>query len=234
MFDKVPTHVLSDSVAQQLLDKIENGVFATGSKLPSEAMLSEAFGVSRTVVREAISRLKNEGVLQPQQGRGIFVTANANIRPLRIDYAEANLPGSVFHLLALRRAIEAEIACEAALNRSEADLVQIDEALARIDEEVDEGLDGVRADVAFHRAIAQATGNPYFLKTLEFVSQYLEAATRITRTNEAGRADFSRQVHEEHQAIVAAIRLRDPLAAGHAARAHIYNAAHRLRLAGVE
>lgn len=233
MFDKVPTHVLSDSVAQQLLDKIENGVFATGSKLPSEAMLSEAFGVSRTVVREAISRLKNEGV-QPQQGRGIFVTANANIRPLRIDYAEANLPGSVFHLLALRRAIEAEIACEAALNRSEADLVQIDEALARIDEEVDEGQDGVRADVAFHRAIAQATGNPYFLKTLEFVSQYLEAATRITRTNEAGRADFSRQVHEEHQVIVAAIRLRDPLAAGHAARAHIYNAARRLRLAGVE
>ena len=233
MFDKVPTHVLSDSVAQQLLDKIENGVFATGSKLPSEAMLSEAFGVSRTVVREAISRLKNEGV-QPQQGRGIFVTPNANIRPLRIDYAEANLPGSVFHLLALRRAIEAEIACEAALNRSEADLVQIDEALARIDEEVDEGQDGVRADVAFHRAIAQATGNPYFLKTLEFVSQYLEAATRITRTNEAGRADFSRQVHEEHQVIVAAIRLRDPLAAGHAARAHIYNAARRLRLAGVE
>lgn len=152
MFDKVPTHVLSDSVAQQLLDKIETGVFGTGSKLPSEAMLSEAFGVSRSVVREAISRLKNEG----------------------------------------------------------------------------------SADVAFHRAIAQATGNPYFLKTLEFVSQYLEAATRITRTNEAGRADFSRQVHEEHQAVVAAIRLGDPLAAGHAARAHIYNAARRLRLAGVE
>ena len=65
MFAKVPANVLSDNVAQQLLDKIEAGVFAPGSKIPSEALLSEAFGVSRTVVREAISRLKNEGVLQP-------------------------------------------------------------------------------------------------------------------------------------------------------------------------
>ncbi|MBH3438581.1 MULTISPECIES: FadR/GntR family transcriptional regulator [Pseudomonas] len=234
MFEKVSSHALSDNVAQQLLHKISTGVFTPGSKLPSEALLSEAFGVSRTVVREALSRLKNEGVLQSQQGRGVFVTENATIRPLRIDYEEAHLPGSVFHLLALRRAIEAEIASEAALNRTEDDLVAIDDALAAIDEEVAEGRDGVKADVAFHRAIALATGNPYFLKTLEFVSQYLEAATRITRTNEARREDFSRQVHEEHQAIVAAIRLRDPLAAGNAARAHIYNAARRLRQAGVE
>lgn len=232
MFAKVPANVLSDSVAQQLLDKIEAGVFAPGSKIPSEALLSEAFGVSRTVVREAISRLKNEGVLQPQQGRGIFVTAHASIRPLRIDADEASLPGSVFHLLDLRRAIEAEIASEAAINRSETDLVAIDEALAAIDEEVADGHDGVRADVAFHRTIAQATGNPYFIRTLEFVSQYLETATRITRTNEARREDFSRQVHEEHQAIVAAIRLGDPLAAANAARQHIYNAVRRLRQAG--
>ena len=94
-----------------------------------------------------------------------------------------------------------------------------DEALAAIDEEVADGHDGVRADVAFHRTIAQATGNPYFIRTLEFVSQSLETATRITRTNEARREDFSRQVHEEHQAIVAAIRLGDPLAAANAARA---------------
>ena len=108
----------------------------------------------------------------------------------------------------------------------------IDAALARLDAEVAAGGDGVEADVGFHRAIAEATGNPYFLKTLAFLSQYLETATRVTRTNEARREDFSRQVREEHQAIVAAIRAGDPDAARNAAQNHMYNAARRLSQLG--
>ena len=116
-------------------------------------------------------------------------------------------------ILALRRAIEAEVASEAAMRRSDADMASIDAALARIDEAVAEGEDGVAEDVAFHRAIAAATGNPYFLKTLTFLNQYLEAGTLVTRRNEALREDFSRQVREEHAAIAAAIRAGDPMAA---------------------
>jgi len=111
-------------------------------------------------------------------------------------------------------------------------MANIDAALARIDAEVAAGGDGVDADVGFHRAIAEATGNPYFLKTLAFLSQYLETATRVTRTNEARREDFSRQVREEHQAIVAAIRAGDPDAARNAAQNHMYNAARRLSQLG--
>ncbi|MEM5433086.1 FadR/GntR family transcriptional regulator [Cupriavidus oxalaticus] len=234
MFQKVPARALTDNVAEQLLDKIQNGAFARGDKLPTEAVLSEEFGVSRTVVREAISRLKYEGVVESRQGSGVFVTLQAGIRPLRIDYTDTGTLESVLQIVELRRAIEAEVAAQAARRRTDASMAAIDAALARIDEEVEQGGDGVAADVAFHRAIAGATGNPYFLKTLEFLSQYLETATRVTRTNEARRADFSRQVREEHQAIVAAIRAGDPLAARNAAQNHMYNAARRLAQLGAD
>ncbi|MGF6753421.1 FadR/GntR family transcriptional regulator [Paraburkholderia sp. GAS334] len=233
MFDKIPARALSDTVAQQLLKQIDKGTFARGGKLPTEAVLAEQFGVSRTVIREAISRLKNEGVVAPRQGSGVYVSAHGAIRPLRIDYAEAVEAGSVLQILALRRAIEAEVASEAAMRRTASDMAAIDAALAKIDEAVVEGHDGVAEDVAFHRAIAVATGNPYFLKTLTFLNQYLEAGTVVTRRNESLREDFSRQVREEHAAITAAIRAGDPMAARNAAQTHMYNAARRLAEAGI-
>ncbi|MBN3764351.1 FadR/GntR family transcriptional regulator [Burkholderia sp. Ac-20365] len=233
MFEKIPNRALSDTVAQQLLAQIDKGTFARGGKLPTEAVLSQEFGVSRTVIREAISRLKNEGVVEPRQGSGVYVSAHGAIRPLRIDYAEAMEGGSVLQILAVRRAIEAEVAAEAAMRRTDADMMAIDAALKKIDEAVAEGRDGVAEDVAFHRAIAAVTGNPYFLQTLSFLNQYLEAGTVVTRRNEALREDFSRQVRDEHAAIAAAIRAGDPMAARNAAQTHMYNAARRLAEAGI-
>jgi GntR family transcriptional regulator, transcriptional repressor for pyruvate dehydrogenase complex len=233
MFEKIPARAMSDSVAQQLLTQIEKGSFADTGKLPSEAVLSQEFGVSRTVIREAISRLKNEGVVEARQGSGVFIAGKSGVRPLRIDYAEAADGRSVLQILALRRAIEAEVASEAALRRTDADLSAIDAALARIDLAAAESRDGVAEDLAFHRAIAEATRNPYFLKTLAFLNQYLEAGVTVTRENEARREDFSREVRDEHAAIAAAIRAGDPQAASNAARTHLNNAARRLVQAGI-
>lgn len=233
MFDKVSAPAMSDTVAQQLLKQIEIGSFAATGKLPTEAVLAQQFGVSRTVIREAISRLKNEGVVEPRQGSGVFVKEHGAIRPLRIDYAEAVEASSMPHLLAVRRAIEAEVAAEAARRCTDRDIAEIDAALANIDEAVAAGRDGVAEDVAFHRKIAAVTGNPYFIKTLNFLNQYLEAGVAMTRRNEATRDDFSRQVREEHAAIVDAIRARDPMAARNAALTHLYNAERRLSQAGI-
>jgi len=233
MFDKVSAPAMSDTVAQQLLKQIEIGSFAATGKLPTEAVLAQQFGVSRTVIREAISRLKNEGVVEPRQGSGVFVKEHGAIRPLRIDYAEAVEASSMPHLLAVRRAIEAEVAAEAARRCTDRDIAEIDAALANIDEAVAAGRDGVAEDVAFHRKIAAVTGNPYFIKTLNFLNQYLEAGVAVTRRNEATRDDFSRQVREEHAAIVDAIRARDPMAARNAALSHLYNAERRLSQAGI-
>lgn len=228
MFQKIPAQALSETVARQLLEKIDEGAFPRGSKLPTELVLAQEFGVSRTVVREAIARLRHEGVVEPRQGSGVFVTGQAGIKPLRIDYAEVSSPDAVLQIVELRRAIEAEVAAQAAKRRTDDDIVAIDSALARIGQDVAAGGDGVRADVAFHQALAQATRNPYFIKTLDFLAQYLEAATAITRGNEARYEDFSRQVREEHEAIVAAIRAGDEMAARNAAQTHMFNAARRL------
>jgi DNA-binding FadR family transcriptional regulator len=233
MFEKIPARAMSDQVAQQLLKQIEVGSFRDTGKLPTEAALAQEFGVSRTVIREAISRLKNEGVVEPRQGSGVFISQHAGIRPLRIDYDEAVDAKSLPQLLAVRRAIEAEVAAEAARCRTDADMDAIDTALRRIDEAVAAGRDGVAEDIAFHRAIAIVTGNPYFLKTLEFLTQYLEAGMKVTRGNEASRDDFSWQVRDEHAAIVAAIRAGDPMAARNAACTHMYNAARRLGESGI-
>jgi DNA-binding FadR family transcriptional regulator len=233
MFEKIPARAMSEQVAQQLLKQIEVGSFRSTGKLPTEAALAQEFGVSRTVIREAISRLRNEGVVQARQGSGVFINQHAGIRPLRIDYDEAVDAKSLPHLLAVRRAIEAEVAAEAARRRTDADMEAIDKALRQIDEAAAGGRDGVAEDIAFHRAIAAVTGNPYFLKTLDFLNQYLEAGMKVTRRNEATREDFSWQVRDEHAAIVAAIREGDPLAARNAASTHMYNAARRLAEAGI-
>lgn len=232
MLQKVTTKVLSDRVAGRLLDQIDSGVFVRGGKLPTETRLAEAFGVSRTVVREAISRLKNEGVVEPRQGSGVYVTQQAGIKPLRIDYEAVGAIESVLHIVELRRAIEAEVAAMAAKRRTASDMKRIDAALADIEHSVGAGSDGVKADVAFHRALASATRNPYFIATLNFLSQFLEAATQVTRSNEARREDYARQVRDEHAAIVEAIRAGDEEAARAAAQAHMRNAAGRLSTAG--
>jgi GntR family transcriptional regulator, transcriptional repressor for pyruvate dehydrogenase complex len=229
IFEKIsvaPT--LSDQVSQALLARIESGQLKPGEKLPAEAVLAPEFGVSRTVVREAISRLKHGGLLESRQGSGVFVSLQPAIRPLKIDDSVIESREALLHIVELRRAIESETAALAAQRHSKNQLAEIEAAFRAIDTEVAAGGDGVAADIGFHRAIAQATGNPYFLKTLEFLSQYLAAATRITRANEARRVEFMRQVREEHSLIIEAIRRRKAGAARNAAAAHMFNAARRL------
>ncbi|AMP01313.1 bacterial regulatory s, gntR family protein [Collimonas arenae] len=230
MFNKLNANrtSLSDTVAQELLKKIETGEFGPGAKLPTEPVLSEQFGVSRTVVREAISRLKNEGAVEPRQGSGVYVSEQGHLRPLRIQFDQASSADAVLQIVELRRAIDAEVAALAATRRTPRQLKAIETALKGIEADVSAGGDGVMADVMFHRSIAEATGNPFLLQTLAFLSQYLEAATAVTRCNEARRDDFMRQVYEEHAAIAAAIAAGDALAARNAAQNHMFNAARRL------
>lgn len=230
MFQKVNSRAgLSDGVAQALLEQIGNGNLPPGAKLPSEAVLAEQFGISRAVVREATAQLKSQGVVESRQGSGVYVSRHGLVMPLRIDPGDVGSLSAVLQLLDVRRALEAEAAEQAAAKRTTRQLEKIEKALAEISHEVAKGNDGVLADVAFHRAIAQAAGNPFLLTTLRFLNQYLEAAVHITRSNEAQNADFARQVHEEHQALVDAIRAGDPVSARHMAQTHLYNAGRRLK-----
>jgi GntR family transcriptional repressor for pyruvate dehydrogenase complex len=195
--------------------------------LPTEALLVKQFGVSRTVVREAVSQLKSLGLVESRQGSGAFVKA-AGFSPLHFDAGSAVSKRAVIQMVEVRRALEAEVASLAAERRSTADIKSIQRAAAMLDSAVVAGGDGVDEDVALHRAIADAAQNEFLIRTLDYLRQFLQGATRVTRANEARRADFARQVQLEHKAIVEAIVLGDAIKARKAAARHMDNAIKRI------
>ena len=222
---------LSDQVAEQLCAEITQGRLAPGDKLPTEARLVEQFQVSRTVVREAVSRLKSLGLVDSRQGSGVFVSAQQPFAPLNFEARHAASQEAVIQMVEVRRALEAEVAALAAERRSASDLQAIEQAVQALEQAVQSGGDGVAEDVHFHRAIAEATRNPFLIQTLGYLSQFLHGATQVTRANEARRGDFSAAVRSEHQAILQAVRARDPDQARLAAAAHMDNAIGRIRKA---
>ena len=218
---------LSDRVAEALEAEIRAGRLAAGLKLPTETALAEQFAVSRTVIREAISRLKSLGLVDSRQGSGMFVR-EAGFAPLSFDMRYAGSKSAVVQIVEVRRALEAEVAVLAAQRRQPDDLGRIRAAIAALADAVARGGDGVAEDVAFHRAIADAARNPFLIDTLRYLGQFLVGATRVTRANEARRVDFARQVADEHAHIVRAIEAGDPLQARLAAAGHMDNAIHRI------
>ena len=222
---------LSDQVADQLAAEIRRGGLAPGDRLPTEARLVEQFGVSRTVVREAVSRLKSLGLVDSRQGSGVFVRQPSSFAPLNFEAQHAASQEAVIQMVEVRRALEAEVAALAAQRRSAADMRRIEAAVQALDGAVKAGGNGVSEDVQFHRAIADAAGNPFLIQTLEYLGQFLHGATQVTRANEARRLDFAQQVHDEHAAIVQAVRACDPEAARRAAAGHMGNAIVRIRSA---
>ncbi len=224
---------LADQVTEALMNKVLGDEFA-GSQLPSEQAMAEGFGVSRTVIREAISRLKSEGLIQTRQGRGAFVRTDRLDVPFRIDLDSEDLAGSLLHIIELRQGLDAEIASLAAERRKRDQMATIRRALGEIERASKAGHDAVAEDLAFHLSIAEATGNPLFPELLRFLSRFLYAAVRVTRANEDRRGEFAEQVRIEHAAIAEAIQRQDPEAAATAAKTHMLNAALRIRTADPE
>ncbi len=222
---------LSDQVAEALAAEIRSARLQPGAKLPPEARLAEQFAVSRTVVREAVSRLKSLGLVESRQGSGVYVNASLPFAPLNFDARHARSLEAVVQMVEVRRALEAEVAALAAQRRSRNDLQRIDRAVAALDAAVAAGHDGVEEDVLFHRSIAEAARNPFLISTLDYLAQFLRGATRVTRANEARRADFAAQVRAEHAAIVQAIQAGDSQRARQAAGDHMNNAIRRVESA---
>jgi GntR family transcriptional repressor for pyruvate dehydrogenase complex len=223
-----PPDRLSDRLAAVLATRIERGELQPDDRLPTEAELSDRHGVSRTVVREAVSRLKSMGLVVSRQGSGVYVAPQASARPLAFDPSVLGSLEAVMQVVEVRRALEGEVAALAAHRGSPAQVAAIHAALDAIGDATAAGRDGVEEDVAFHRAIAEAAGNPQFTRLLGYLEQYQRPAMRVTRANEARRSDFAAQVRHEHDQIARAIEAGDAEAARRAATLHMVNAAARL------
>ena len=179
---------LADRLADRLSEQIAGGALKPGDRLPTEAQLAQNHGVSRSVVREAVHRLKSRALLVSRQGSGVFVSVPSLHQPLQFDAAVLESVSAVVHVVEVRRVLEGEIAALAAERATRAQVAGMRRALAAIDIASAAGEDGVAEDLAFHRAIGQATGNPQFGRVIGFLEQYLREAMRITRGNEAPAA----------------------------------------------
>jgi len=224
---------LADQLADRLAAQVNGGLLAPGDRLPTEAQLAAAHGVSRSVVREAVHRLKSRGLLLSRQGSGVYVAAPALHKPLEFDPTVLESVHAVVHVVEVRRVLEGESAALAAERATRAQVAGMRRALAAIDAASAAGQDGVAEDLAFHRIIGLATGNPQFGRLLGFLEQYLREAMRITRGNEARRLDFMEAVRVEHRAIVEAIAAGDSRAARRAATLHLVQGQRRLEQGGV-
>ena len=221
---------LPDEIAKRLRNEVLNGTLKPGDKLPSEQQLCRMFGVSRPVVREAISRLKYDGVLESFQGRGVFVSGDGSGSSFRIDDPNLNDQGELAHIIELLVAIEGAATGLAAARRSKQDLEAIKKALDAMAAAIDEGRNGVDEDMSFHRTIVEATRNPFFITLISFLESRVRNLIRVARTNTARYEGLANRVQVEHEAIYQAIVARDPDAAKAAAERHLRNAGVRLKL----
>lgn len=200
----------SEAVFRSLRDAIESGELAVGTKLSSEATLGTQFGVSRSVVREALRSCAALGLTRTETGRGTFVLADRPKQDLVLgDFSSTDL-------LEARPHIEAPAARLAAERRTAEDLDRLRTLMDAMRTEDDAGA-WVELDATFHLAIAAASGNGVFLKV---VGDIRDAMARQSETLNlvAGRRQPS---DAEHQDIVAAIEARDPAAAEQAMQHHL-------------
>ena len=219
---------LSAGVVAGLKDKILAGDLAPGAKLPSESELIEEYAVSRTVVREAVTRLRGEGRGETQQGRGSFVLAVPESSSFHVESSAIRSQADVLAMLDFRIGVESEAAALAALHHTAPDAAAIEEALAGFTRAGHEG--AVEADFAFHLAVARATGNRFYVDLLGSLGpmMIMLPRTRLGDAYSMTDATHVERVQREHDNVAAAVLAGDVETARAAMRLHLGNTRRRV------
>jgi DNA-binding FadR family transcriptional regulator len=226
-----PPRSLTHEVVERVRADITSGKLGPGARLPTEQEMISAFGVSRTVVREAVAALRAEGLVATRQGVGAFVAEDIRLRPFRIEPGGLGSIEEVLHLLELRTGVEVEAAGLAAERATRADIRGLAAALKAIDKAIAAGELAIAEDFAFHHRIAAATGNPHFVRFLEFLGRSI--IPRQSVRVETRPRDYLETFQAEHRQILAAIEAHSVADAQRAMRRHLANSRIRYeKLAG--
>jgi GntR family transcriptional repressor for pyruvate dehydrogenase complex len=222
-------HELVDGIGQQ----IQSQALRPGDKLPTESAIMQAYGVSRTVVREALSRLQAAGLVETHHGVGTFVLEGRPGTGFRIDPAEIATAVDVLAVLELRISLETESAGLAAQRRTDEQLAEMRLTLDALESNLTGTGDTVSPDFRFHLLIANATGNRYFADIMSHLGATLIPRARINSSRVAMEdpAQYLRRVNREHEEIYEAIARKDAESARAAMRVHLTNSRERLRRA---
>lgn len=217
----------SEQVCKLIIASILRGELAENRKLPTEVDLASQYAVSRTTIREALSRLRSEGIVVSRRGSGNYVQRLPSHQvPARAQLESIH---DVERYYAFRQCVEVGAAQIAAQARTEADIAAMRAACLALHQAQLEGATGVDEDLALHMAIASASHNPFFISTIQFalgpIRQCMELAQNLGQPQDAGHI---MTVHGEHLAIVQAIAAGSAVQAAEAMRVHIDNARVRI------
>lgn len=218
---------LSSAVYDGIVALITRGDFAINTRLPSEARLSQIFGASRPVVREALARLREDGLVVSQRGSGSYVRGKPD--PTVAELLPVGSIDDVQRCFEFREGLEPVAARHAASRWEPADMREIDAAMEALERCVLDGELGADEDSRLHEAIADAAHNQYYSAVQRQLKPHIATGMNITRSLSLRRtAERIRQVQDEHVAIVDAIRRRDGDAAAELMQVHIQNARRRM------
>ena len=224
---------LVQEVVVHLQQLIQSGHIKAGDKLPTESAVMSGLGVSRTVVREAISRLQASGQVETRHGIGTFALEAPTTHNFRIAEQDMATIDDVIAVLELRISLETEAAGLAAQRATPEQLNAMAAALRDFATAIHSHSDAVPSDFQFHMEVAKATGNRHFADLMTYLGTHIIPRTRIKTADQApeGRQAYLERVHGEHESICNAIRNHDPESARAAMRTHLSNSRDRLRKA---
>jgi GntR family transcriptional repressor for pyruvate dehydrogenase complex len=222
---------LSERVVQALRGQLLAGEFGPGQQLPTEGRLTETFGVSRTVVREAIAQLAADGLVEARQGAGVFAIGRGIDAFATLSSENSRSISNALNVLEVRMGIEIESAGLAALRRNSAQEAGIQEAFFEFERLLQVGQPTGKTDFAFHRAIAAATNNPFYLEVLDALGSRTIPCdvTSPWGTDSVLTRSYQEGLQREHLVILRAISLGDADAARDGMRAHLSASQQRYR-----
>jgi GntR family transcriptional regulator, transcriptional repressor for pyruvate dehydrogenase complex len=219
---------LSHQVYDGLLTLLGTDGYGPDVRLPSEQMLAQRFAVSRPVLRQALFRLRAEGHIYSRKGSGSFVRAPVAASPVIALGSLHSIP-DVRNFLEFRCALEGEIAALAAERAAPQGTAEIERMRLAIEAALANDRPAIEEDIAFHAAIARASGNRFFAQTLTAVAEQTRFSIRLTRElSNRLISDRHAEVAREHAAISTAIASGNPDAAREAMTAHLRGGIKRL------
>lgn len=230
--DRTPIgdRLLPDEIARILGQKIASGALAVGDRLPSERNLCAQFSVSRTVVREALSQLKSDGLVAARAGSGVYVTERDSTNAFRFQNFSASDLNELQDAMELLIPIEVAATRIAAERRTAADLKKIKRALIGMEYAIASDRLGDEEDFQFHQTIVAATHNQHYIALCRHLEVNARHIIRQARRNtKANNAELIDAVQDEHKAIYQALEAGDPDRAARAAEDHLKNATKRMR-----
>lgn len=210
MFKKVRTKKVYMHIVEQIQDLIKEGKLKPGEKLPSEHILAGKFGASRPSVREALTALEILGITESRGGKGNFIRDNFSSPLYEQRFKELEEEESPFELLEARKAVETEIAELAAEKATSEDIREIEEALDRMKNTLNDTPRVMEFDREFHIAIAKAAHNSILFQMMNYLADGLKESLWVNIKRKSWALPGHPQKYlEEHTRLLEAIKKGD-------------------------